>query len=105
MERCKSCDIGGKTLEVFSWLLRAAAAEAQFPFHWKGWPEARVGTPALAVRPMPITRNFMLILLPRPTGTPSKIEGELGPHRHGGADVRNKQRTRVSTRLCCNVLE
>ena len=105
MERGKSCDIGGKRLELFSWLLRAAAAEAQFPFHWKGWPKARVGTPALAVRPMPITRNFMLILLPRPTGTPSKIEGELGPHRHSGADVRNKPCTRVSARLCCNVLE
>jgi len=25
----------------------------------------------------------MPILLPRPTATPSKIEGELGPLRHG----------------------
>ena len=32
----------------------------------------------------------MLILLPRPTGTPSKIEGELEPRRHCGATTRKK---------------
>ena len=70
MERCKSCDIRGKTLEVFLRLLRAAAAEAQFPFHWKGWPEARVGTPALAVRPMPVTRNADAHMTTPPFGHP-----------------------------------
>ena len=70
MERCKSCDIGGKTLEVFSWLLRAAAAEAQFPFHWKGWLKARVGTPALAVRPMPVTMNSDAHITTPPFGHP-----------------------------------
>ena len=70
MERCKSCDRGGQTLELFFWLLRAAAAEAQFPFHWKGWPKARVGTPALAVRPMPVTRNSDAHITTPPFGHP-----------------------------------
>ena len=63
-------NIGGKTLEVFFWLLRAVAAEVQFPFHWKGWPKARVGTPALAVRPMPVTRNSDAHITTPPFGHP-----------------------------------
>ena len=101
MERCKLCDIRGKTVEAFSWPLQAAAAEAQFPFPRKGWPKARVGTPAAAVRRC-LQGILMFILLPRPTGTPSTIEGELEPHRHCGAVARNKIRTRVLIRLRCN---
>ena len=70
MERSKPCEIGSKTLLVFPWLLRAAAAKAQFPFHWKGWPKARVGTPALAVRPMPVTRNSDAHITTPPFGHP-----------------------------------
>ena len=54
MRRNRSFNIKGKMLEEFSWPLQAAAAEAQFPFPGKGWPKAGVGTPAVAVRPLPL---------------------------------------------------
>ena len=70
MERCKSCDVRGKTSEEFPWPLRAAAAEAQFPFLWKGWPKARVGTSAVAVRPLPVTLNSDVHITTPPSGHP-----------------------------------
>ena len=47
-----------------------AAAEAQFPFQWKGWPKARVGTPAVAVRPLPVRRNSDAHITTPPYGHP-----------------------------------
>ena len=66
----KSCSIKGKTLGELFWSLRVAAAEAQFPFHWKGWPKARVGAPAVAVRLLPFTRNFDAHITTPPYGHP-----------------------------------
>ena len=40
-ERNKSKGTRSKMLDVFSWLLRAAAAEAHFPFPWEGVAEGR----------------------------------------------------------------
>ena len=79
MERGKSYDVRGKTLEVFFWPLRAAAAEAQFPFPWKGWPKARVGASAEAVRPLLITRNSDAHITTPPFGHPFlKKKGNWG---------------------------
>ena len=76
MEKCGSCDIKGKILEVFFWPLRAVAAEAQFPFPWKGWPKARVGSSAEAVRPLLITRNLDVHITNPPFGHPFLKKGK-----------------------------
>ena len=70
MKRNKSCSIKGKTLGEFFWSLQAAAAEAQFPFLGKGWPKARVGAPAEAVRPLLVTRNSDAHITTPPYGHP-----------------------------------
>ena len=129
MERSNLCIIRSWTLEYFHRPLLAAAVEAQFPFPGKGWPKAGVGTPTVAVRPLPATRNSDVHITTPPYGHPlqasllflfarhsksmlflcsrsfvkSKIEGELGPHRHNSAVARNIIVTRVLTCLCCNV--
>ena len=79
MRRNRSFNIKGKMLEEFSWPLQAAAAEAQFPFPGKGWPKAGVGTPAVAVRPLPVTRNTDTHITTPPFGHPFlKKKGNWG---------------------------
>ena len=66
-------------LGEFPWPLQAAAAEAQFPFPGKGWPKARVGTLAVAVRPLPVTRNSDAHITTPPFGHPFlKKKGNWG---------------------------
>ena len=61
----------------FSWPLRAEAAEANSPSLGKGWPKAGVGRLQRPSGRCLSQGILVLILLPRPSGTPSKIEGEL----------------------------
>ena len=64
--------------------LRAAAADAQFPFPEEGVARGPGGVSAMAVRPLRepetacVSQGIMMsILLPRPSGTTSETEGEF----------------------------
>ena len=67
-----------------------APVSSYVPLQRCQWTPYPLGEGRVGVKGIP-----MHILLPRPSGTPSKTEGELGPRRHCGAVARNKTRTRV----------